>query len=157
MASSTQRLPFLARVAEKESRHLAATTKRLFAQPFTPARAAQLEDDPELGERVDAFVARFGRLQDTLGDKLLPALLTALGERVGAVIDNLDRAERLGFIPSADEWMTMRKLRNQMIREYIENPLILADALEAGHRYVPVLVDVTARLGAELEHRGWVS
>jgi hypothetical protein len=30
----------------------------------------------------DAFVARFGRLQDTLGDKLLPALLKVLdGQR----------------------------------------------------------------------------
>jgi hypothetical protein len=99
---------------------------------------------------------RIGRLQDTLDDKLLPALLTALGERLGAAIDNLDRAERLGFIPSADDWMTMRKLRNRMIHEYIENPVILADALEAGHRYVPVLVDVSARLRAELERRGWV-
>lgn len=157
MASSAQRLPFLARVAAKESRHLAVTTERLFAQPFTPARAAGLEDDPELAERVDAFVARFGRLQDTLDDELLPALLDALGEKVGAVIDNLDRAERLGFIPSADDWMTLRKLRNQMIHEYIEDPVVLADALEAGHRYVPVLVDVTARLRAELERRGRVT
>lgn len=67
------------------------------------------------------------------------------------------RAERLGFIPSADDWMTMRKLRNQMIHEHLENPIVLADALEADHRYVPVLVDVTARLRAEIERRGWAT
>jgi len=37
-----------------------------------------------LAERLDAFAARFARLQDTAGDKLLPALLTWLGEPVGA-------------------------------------------------------------------------
>lgn len=40
----------------------------------------------------------FWRLQDTIGDKLIPALLRALGEPQGAVIDNLDRAERLGWL-----------------------------------------------------------
>ncbi len=34
-----------------------------------------IRTDFELGERVDAFVGRFGHLQHTLGGKLLPALL----------------------------------------------------------------------------------
>ncbi|KAF0102852.1 MAG: hypothetical protein FD187_785 [bacterium] len=70
-----QRLRFLARVVHKESRHLATTDQRLFASAFTIDRARQLETDPDLAERVEAFVGRIGRLQDTLGDKLLPALL----------------------------------------------------------------------------------
>jgi hypothetical protein len=48
-----------------------------------------------------AFVSRFGRLQDTVGDKLLPALLSALAEPVGPAIDNLDKAEKLGLLESA--------------------------------------------------------
>ena len=52
------------------------------------------------------------------------------------VIDNLDRAERLGIIASADEWMTMHSLRNQMIHEYVENPLVLTNALQTGHAFV---------------------
>ena len=51
---------------------------------------------------MEAFVGRFGRLQDTLGDKLLPAYLAAEGEFPGTALDNLDRAERLGLLPSAD-------------------------------------------------------
>lgn len=97
------------------------TDQRLFGDPFTPERAGQLESDPDLAERVEAFVGRFGRLQDTVSDKLLPVLLVALGETPAAAIDNLDRAERLGLIVSADEWMTMRKLRNQMVHEYVED------------------------------------
>ena len=46
----------------------------------------------------DVFVARFGSLQDTLADKLLPELLGWLGESMGPAIDNVARAERLGWI-----------------------------------------------------------
>ncbi len=65
MPKATQvRLCFLARVADKEARHLALTDARLFAQPFTPRRSEGLADTPDLTERVDAFVSRYGRLQD---------------------------------------------------------------------------------------------
>ncbi|WP_297051210.1 MULTISPECIES: hypothetical protein [unclassified Thermosynechococcus] len=53
------------------------TDQRLFQEPFTAERAAQLEEDIDLAERVDAFVARFGHLQDPLESKLLPAYLSA--------------------------------------------------------------------------------
>lgn len=150
-----ERLRFLLRVTARESRHLASTTERLFGSPFTPERAAALEDDLDEAERVDAFVSRFARLQDTLGDKLLPALLGALGEKTGALIDNLDRAERLGLLPSADRWFEIRKLRNQMIHEYVEDPQTLSNALETAHGFVPVLLDVSARLSTEARRRGW--
>lgn len=148
-----ERLRFLIRVTDRERQHLVATTERLFDRPFTPARAQGLADDIDLAERVDAFVTRFGRLQDTLGDKLLPALLQALGERPGAVIDNLDRAERLGLLPSAEQWLAVRKLRNQMVHEYVEDMALLADALEQGHRFVSVLAAVQERLAAEVRRR----
>lgn len=149
------RLQFLARVVRKESRHLQGTASRLFAEPFTAERARSLDDDAEQAERVEAFVGRFARLQDTLGDKLLPALLVALGETPGATIDNLDRAERLGWLGSADDWLTARQLRNRMVHEYVEDPRLLADALQAGHALVPLLTDAAARLLHELQHRGW--
>jgi len=68
------RLQFLSRVVRKECALLAMTDRRLFANAFTAEQAAHLEQDPDLAERVDAFVSRFGRLQDTLGNKLLPLL-----------------------------------------------------------------------------------
>lgn len=149
------RLQFLARVMRKECQHLATTDQRLFNVPFTPERVGQLEIDHDLAERAEAFVGRFGRLQDTIGDKLLPALLVALGETPAAAIDNLDRAERLGLIVSADEWMALRKLRNQMIHEYVEDPTLLASALQAGHDFVPTLIGTANGLIAEIGRRGW--
>ncbi|NMG29020.1 hypothetical protein [Aromatoleum evansii] len=149
------RLQFLVRVVSKEARHLAATDRRLFAGGFTLEHAVRLESEPDLAERVDAFVGRFSRLQDTVGDKLLPVLLIALGETAGAAIDNLDRAERLGLLDSAEDWMVMRKLRNQMVHEYVEDPTILCGALQAGHAFVPALIGVADRFVAEAGRRGW--
>lgn len=117
-----ERLRFLGRVVQRERQHLETSDQRVFSEPFTPARAGALADNVDEAERVEAFVSRFGRLQDTLGDKLLPVYLEALGEPLGAAIDNLDRAEKLGLIPSSDEWLAIRKLRNQMVHEYIEAP-----------------------------------
>lgn len=149
------RLQFLTRVARKECQHLLSTDQRLFDQPFTLERAKQLETDPDLSERVDAFVSRFSRLQDTVGDKLLPILLVALGETAAAAIDNLDKAERMGLLDSADEWMSMRQLRNQMIHEYVEDMAILTSALQTGHAFVPSLIAITNKLMAEIDRRGW--
>ena len=153
---SALRLQFIARVVGKECRHLITTDQRLFGDLLTLEQVSRLEEDPDLAERVEAFVSRFGRLQDSVGDKLLPLLLTALGEKSSAAIDNLDRAERLGLLQSADEWMTMRNLRNQMVHEYVEDPVILSSALQTGHNFAPALIATANKMITEIEKRGWV-
>jgi uncharacterized protein with HEPN domain len=149
------RLQFLCRVVERERRHLVQTTGRLFTSDFTLERVVQLESLPDVAERVEAFVSRFGRLQDTVGDKLLPAVLAALGERVASAADNLDRAERLGLVRGADEWFQMRALRNQMVHEYVEDPVVLHGALTAGRDFVPCLDFAVNALLGEAARRGW--
>ena len=106
-------------------------------------------------EQVDAFVSRFSRLQDTLGDKLLPFLLMALGEKNSSMIDNLDRAERLRLSPSTDEWLSMCNLRNQMIHEYVEDLAILTNALQSAHQLVPILIAASEKILSEISNRGW--
>ena len=120
-----ERLQFLARVVTRECAHLDKTTQRLFVTPLTLERLQTIDADDELSERVEAFASRFSRLQDTLGDKLLPLLLVVLGEKPSTAIDNLDKAEKLGWLNSSDEWMTIRQLRNQMVHDYIEDITIL--------------------------------
>jgi hypothetical protein len=141
--ASQQRLAFLLETVALEAGHLAATDARLFAEAFTPERAAAVKSDEALSERMDAFAARFARLQDTLGDKLLPVLLQRLGEPVSSVLDNLDRAARLGLlaVPS-EQWIAARALRNRMVHEYIRRPELLAEALNEAHRAVPMLLDL---------------
>ena len=118
---------------------LQITDGRLFAVPMDAARAASLRTGVGLTERVDAIVARFGRLQDTAGYRLLPAVLTWLAEPLGPAIDNLARAERLGWIASGSAWIECRQLRNFMIHEYVHDSTVLAAALTRGHQAVGML------------------
>ncbi len=134
-----EKLRFLAETVLAEASLLKITDGRLFALPMDAQRAATLHLDIDLAERVDAFVARFGRLQDTVGDKLLPGVLSWLAEPVGPAIDNLARAERLGWIGSAADWLESRQLRNFMIHEYVRDMALLASALTRGHLAVPLL------------------
>jgi hypothetical protein len=147
------RLQFLCRVVERESRYLQQTDARLFGELALAQTLKQLDIDPLLAERLDAFVSRFGRLQDTVTDKLLPALLQAMAEPRGATLENLDRAEKLGWLDSADQWLEMRKLRNQMVHEYIEDRVVLTDALQAGHAFVPMMLAVASRLIEKTQQR----
>lgn len=141
MDAARERLAFLLETVVLEAEHLQATDRRLFAESFTGQRAATLRDDTMLAERLDAFIARFARLQDTAGDKLLPALLNRLGEPVASVLDNLDRAARLGLLAQTSEtWIAARALRNRMVHEYIRNPERLAEAVNLAHEAVPMLV-----------------
>jgi hypothetical protein len=153
--SSRARLAFLLETVTLEAEHLQATDGRLFAEPFTAGRAASLRNDALLAERLDAFVARFARVQDTAGDKLLPALLTRLGEPVGSVLDNLDRAARLGLLAQASEdWVAARALRNRMVHEYIRNPELLAQAVNAAHLAVPMLAGFVRACAATIGAKG---
>jgi hypothetical protein len=153
--SHRERVAFLIETVELEVVHLLGTDSRLFAAPFSAELARTLRDDALLSERVDAFGARFARLQDTLGDKLLPALLQSVGESVGSALDNLARASRLGLLPvGAERWLAVRGLRNRIVHDYQRNPLALAQALNAAHDAVPVLVDFARACSAYLQARG---
>ena len=148
------RLNFLLETVTLEAGHLHQTDQRLFQRPFDTERAAGLRINVEEAERTDAFVARFGRLQDTLADKLLPELLHCLAEPVGPAIDNLDRAEKLGLLRSTDDWVAARKLRNRMVHEYVRNPAELAEALNEGHGLVPLLAGFADAVSRFCEARG---
>ncbi|MEN9765489.1 MAG: hypothetical protein RL397_1444 [Pseudomonadota bacterium] len=147
------RLEFLSRVVQKEAQYLQETADRLFVAPLTPDALKRISDDSLLAERLDAFVSRFGRLQDTLTDKFLPALLDAMAEPKASAIENLDRAEKLAWIDSTDEWLELRKLRNQMIHEYIEDLVVLSSALMSGQRFVSKLSSATEVFVANAKRR----
>ena len=133
------RLQMLQETAKLELLHLQQTNQRLFAQPWSQEAMANKMLDIDFAERVDAFVARFGRLQDLLGDKYLPAWLRAVQEPVGTALENLDRAEKLGLVQSADAWISVRKLRNQLVYEYVGRMDILHDALFQANDQVSLL------------------
>lgn len=156
--NAAARLAFLHETVELEAEHLQETDRRLFDQPFTPERAASLKSDPLLAERLDAFGARFARLQDTAGDKLLPALLARLGEPLGSAWDNLARAERLQWLTGSavEDWVAARALRNRIVHDYIRDAARLAEAVNEAHCAVPMLVRFVAATVAYARARALV-
>jgi len=151
-----ERLEFLCRVVKKEIQHLQYSAEKVFKGGFNEERARQIANDEEFAEQVEAFTSRFCRLQDTIGDKLLPAWLDMLGEKKGVAIDNLDKAERIGVLPSVEQWLELRQLRNQMIHEYIEDLTILADALQTAYQHLGFIVDVAESIIADLVSRAMI-
>lgn len=151
-----ERLAFLQRVVTKEIKHLNYSSMQVFKEPLTIERVASLATDEDLAEKVEAFTSRFSRLQDTVGDKLLPTWLNALGEQTGAAIDNLDKAEKLGVLASADQWLEIRQLRNQMIHEYIEAIEVLTNALQAAHDYQKELINLAQAILNDIKNRSLI-
>lgn len=141
-----QRLEFLREVARRESALLQYTADRLLQTDPEMRWVETLQRHPDLAERLDAFVSRFGRLQDTLGDKLLPVWLTSHLEPVGTVLDNLARAEKLGLVQSLPDWIEARNLRNRLIHEYVSDNKTLRSALQRAMELVPLLIDTATKL-----------
>lgn len=117
-------------IVAKEARHLEQTRRRLLAEQIDATWVKALDHNPDLAERVEAFSSRFGRLQDTIGDKFLPRMALLTGMRPAAPIELLSQAERLEWINSADHWMEWRKLRNRLVHEYMSDPEEFANALK---------------------------
>lgn len=149
--TETQALPrarFLATldIVHREGRQLAYSWHRLFDAPLDAGWARDLADKPELAERLEAFVSRFGRMQDTLGEKLLPRWLQALAETPGSLIETLNRAERLGVLESTERWLEARKLRNRLVHEYMTDPGQFAEDLLLARDYSRMFIDSHNRL-----------
>ena len=74
---------------------------------------------------VDAFIFRYIKLQDFMSEKLFRQLLESIGEYKDSMslLDVLDKLEKLQLIDSADEWIAIRKLRNQLTHEYPDNQM----------------------------------
>ena len=91
------RIEHLLVVVGKEVKYLKQTTQRLSVEKIDTNWVAQLDEKPELAERIDAFLVRFGRLQDDLGDRLVPELLRQMLEGPKTAMDNLNRMEKLDY------------------------------------------------------------
>src|SRR3989337_1047363 len=71
-------------------------------------------------EHIDQMVYRFSKLQDSIGERLFKSLLMFLEEDVTnkPFLDILNRLEQLEILPSKDEWLKLRKVRNELSHEY---------------------------------------
>jgi hypothetical protein len=79
---------------------------------------------------IDQMIFRFSKLQDTMGDKIFPSILELNGEKVKVMtfIDRLNRLEELELLYK-DEWMGLRKDRNEIAHEYSFNKDEVVDSI----------------------------
>ena len=136
-----------------EGGHLSYSWHRLFPGPIDALWISALAKAPEAAERMDAFVSRFGRMQDTIADKLLPRWLQALAEQPGSQIDTLNRAEQLEVVSNVGNWLEARKLRNRLVHEYMEDPEEFAEGLNLAGRHSLMLFDTYNRVRNFAQHR----
>lgn len=121
--------------------------------PWRPLTGERLETfDAETVQDLDQFVLRFGKLQDAIGSRLLPAVLSYLQEPYEhrPMLDKLNRLEQLGYLERAEDWPRLRAIRNQFAHEYPDEPernaSVLNMAFEASDRLKAILDLVAQRL-----------
>ncbi len=133
-------------LAQKEVAHLAYTHRTLFAQPIDLDWVRSLAQREDLSEKIDAFVSRFGRLQDHIGEKLIPRFAALLGSTPKSLLDNLAYAERAGWVESAETFVSARKLRNLLVHEYMAEAELFLEALHASDEATRMLMDIVTRV-----------
>lgn len=155
MTPHIERLWNTLRLVEKEAAFLHGVTQRLFADhaSLDAFLLAQRLATPEGIDQIESFGAKFGRPRDTLVDKLFPRYLEALGGRTGAAIDNLNRLAAPGLIEDASQRLAMRRLRDRLVHEYVEDMAALAAALHLARASVKPMLDVVERLRQDIQAR----
>lgn len=141
-------------LAEKEAAHLAYTHRTLFAQPIDLQWVQALVEREDLAEKIDAFVSRFGRLQDHIGEKLIPRFAALLGSEPKSLLDNLAYAEKTGWLDSAEAFVSARKLRNLLVHEYMAEAELFLESLQAADEATHMLINVVARIKQQADMLG---
>lgn len=82
-----------------------------------------IEQDVALRRLTDQILFRFMKLQDAMGERLIPATLHRLLEPYEdwPMRDRLDRLEKLGYV-DVEQWLRWRDVRNRLAHEYPDAP-----------------------------------
>jgi hypothetical protein len=134
------------RQCERHLHHLRHALDSLSsALPVTADSLSRFDD--EAVQDWDQFVLRFTKLQDAIGTRLFPAVLSFLQEPYEdrPMLDKLHRLEKLGFLPSIEAWNTLRSIRNHFAHDYPQD-----DALKAA--YLNEAVSAVAQMESLLVH-----
>jgi hypothetical protein len=120
-APQVDRLALARWEADRHAAVLEDALARWRAMP-TPSLEA-IESDPAVRQLTDQILFRFIKLQDTMGERLIPATLGHLMEAFESwpMRDRLDRLEKLGYI-DVEAWLRWRELRNRLAHEYPDAP-----------------------------------
>ena len=74
----------------------------------------------EEGEVLDSFAAKYMRAYEVLINQVLRTALTILDEKTDNRRDDLNQAEKLGFINLSSNIDRIRILRNKIVHDYLD-------------------------------------
>lgn len=131
---------------EHIKRMLYAYHKMAKFMPLDATKYDHLTD--EQVENIDQFIFRFSKLQDAMGERLFRRVLIGLEEEVKnkPFLDLLNRLEQLGTIKNKEEWLLLRRLRNALSHEYLNeseaNALNINMVYENTHKLYEIFMQV---------------
>ena len=137
----------LAAALWESDRHRATLDQALAEWRSLPEPSpVSLETDTALRRLTDQILYRFMKLQDALGERLVPSTLAWLLEpyESWSMRDRLDRLEKLGLL-DVDQWLAWRDVRNRLAHEY-------PDAAQLRHAAVLAAIQAAAALIGAYDH-----
>lgn len=119
--------------------------------PLTAERFDQLTD--EQIRELDQFILRFTKLQDAMGNHLLPSLLSYFQEPYEdrPMLDKLNRLEKLGFFYDVEKWQESRKIRNKFSHDYLDDSEKNAAQLNLASESAAWLYSTLARIEQNIQ------
>lgn len=138
----------LAAALREADRHTDTLTEAMAEWDRSPATGWQsLEADRARVRLVDQLLFRFIKLQDAVGERLMPATLAALDGPYEdwAMRDRLNRLEKLGYL-DVGNWLVWREVRNGLAHEYPDQPEL---------RFALLLAAVDAARALAALYRQW--
>lgn len=106
---------------------------------------------PESLESLEALTSRFARLGDLIIQKVFRLVDMFDLEEPGTVRDRINRAEKKGLITSADQFIELRMLRNEIAHDYKSDTIL--SLFEKVLNMTPVLLQESQRIADQVHKR----
>lgn len=122
-----------------------SASMRKFDWPLTETFLADNRKELAVFEPLAAINEWFGKLQDLLGSGMRHGCLL-LGEPAEPFLKVLAFYAKVGIIPSSEEWIAIRQLRNAAAYDYSGQFADTARHFNALHTACPLLIETLQRL-----------
>jgi hypothetical protein len=105
----------------------------------------------EVEESFDALTSKFSRVSDIFTQKVLKSFVILTREDAPTFLDRAHLCEKLGLIPSADELVAIRDMRNLIAHEYLtENLLeVYKECLELSAKLLTAIQTANAAIASK--------
>jgi uncharacterized protein YutE (UPF0331/DUF86 family) len=101
-------------------------------------------------ERLEALTSKFARLSDMIVKQAVKVIcMLDLEEAPETIRDTINRAEKKGLIASAEKFIEIRHLRNDIAHEYAG--VRIREVYRGALNFTPQLLDAVPRIKAYME------